>query len=795
MKSKLRNLLSNQEGAASIYTSMIIMVILMLAALSFATIMSRNYQQTTENQLNAQAFYAAETGIGDARARLLGLLESYGRGIRGNLPTELKDIDDTDLRTLLDGLSSTGVGRALIWESNNRLVVSTESGDVHILNRGASPPWSSITLSQPANATTKFGSSLAVANGCLYVGDPGVDNNRGQVFAYRVIGTNWQFQALSGTNGQGISQGDEYGASLAISAGGGKLIVGAPGQQVSGNANAGQVGTLIHSTNCQVSNGPTVSPAVTPPSDYGANSRFGTAVAFSGTDDVAVSGPGMFAGDGGVFFYDISGSSPIQGAQIRGNAGSSMGQALVYQYDKLVVGASASGKVYVYEDVAGAWSLQNELGSGGSDEFGASLSLSGNFLAVGAPSGGSANDGAAYVYHYKDNSWDNEIAERTGKSAGDKLGSSVAILNRQLAIGSPGANKEDGVQLFRVTSLGDLSFDELSNLLGTDCINKEDPDSDVYDFDLLEEEEGIYYSCLSINMAPHLLYYDEIERDRSLGILLKGISQTTTDYQDLESIVIQWVNTDTQTTDFDTSSDHPDLPPFGAWNYSAPILEVQITPLNRTVGYGRNDLSALAKTVYLYPSIDNPSETDWGGVSSGDIIKGHCDKYTDEAGNLQTNTGLCTVVLTDLMQALGTHYPSYNHPQSSSDEVTFHMRVRSLHESAHLTVKGYNYIYSGAVNSNNWRAGLDTLANRRARFRDVQAIVGSTGHAGNVQVRLEERFRLQPLYDYPEHGVLSSQTVCKILISDQDTGTDVTGSTLAAPPAGLANLTQECAVF
>ena len=58
-------------------------------AISFASIMSSAQTQTTENQFNVQARYAAETGINDARYRLINLLDAYNRGTRNFAPKVL----------------------------------------------------------------------------------------------------------------------------------------------------------------------------------------------------------------------------------------------------------------------------------------------------------------------------------------------------------------------------------------------------------------------------------------------------------------------------------------------------------------------------------------------------------------------------------------------------------------------------------------------------------------------------------------------------------------------------------
>lgn len=57
----------NQAGMVSIMVTMILMIVISLLVLGFAQISRRNQRTTLDRQLSAQAFYAAESGINDAR--------------------------------------------------------------------------------------------------------------------------------------------------------------------------------------------------------------------------------------------------------------------------------------------------------------------------------------------------------------------------------------------------------------------------------------------------------------------------------------------------------------------------------------------------------------------------------------------------------------------------------------------------------------------------------------------------------------------------------------------------------
>lgn len=62
-----KRLLGDQSGMASIMITMITMIVVSLIVIGFATISRREQGNTLDQQLSTQAFYAAETGVEDAR--------------------------------------------------------------------------------------------------------------------------------------------------------------------------------------------------------------------------------------------------------------------------------------------------------------------------------------------------------------------------------------------------------------------------------------------------------------------------------------------------------------------------------------------------------------------------------------------------------------------------------------------------------------------------------------------------------------------------------------------------------
>jgi hypothetical protein len=247
-------------------------------------------------------------------------------------------------------------------------------------------------------------------------------------------------------------------------------------------------------------------------SNTGSGDNFGTSIALSG-DTLAV---GAFQeesgatgidgngsdntapGSGAVYVFIRNGAVWSQQAYIKAsNTGSNdrFGWSVALSGDTLAVGAyledskatgvdgdqsdnslSASGAVYVFTRSGTVWSQQAYLkasNSGSDDEFGWSVALSGDTLAVGATgedskatgiggdqSDNSLNDsGAVYVFSRSGTTWSQQAylkASNTG--SGDRLGISLALSGDTLAVG---ADLEDSAATG--VNNGDQNDDSLGN--------------------------------------------------------------------------------------------------------------------------------------------------------------------------------------------------------------------------------------------------------------------------------------------------------------------------------------------
>ena len=305
-----------------------------------------------------------------------------------------------------------------------------------------------------------YGLALSADGNTLAVGAPyegssatGIDGNQGDnsaigsgaVYVFTRSGTTWSQQAyLKASNSE---SGDFFGLSLALSADGNTLAVGATGEASSATGINGNQGSNSADNSGAVyvftrSGTSWTQQAYVKASNTGASDRFGGALALSadgntlavgaaGEDSGATGingnqGDNSTDGSGAVYVFTRSGTAWSQQAYVKASntdATDYFGSSLAIASDgnTLAVGAAGedsgatgingnqgdnstdgSGAVYVFTRSGTTWSQQAYLkanNTGDGDQFGTSVALSsdGNTLAVGADveAGGS---GAVYVF-------------------------------------------------------------------------------------------------------------------------------------------------------------------------------------------------------------------------------------------------------------------------------------------------------------------------------------------------------------------------------------------------------------
>lgn len=140
------------------------------------------------------------------------------------------------------GYSGTGFAKSIAIGSGRLVVgnssaIATDRGAVHVwkldeTNDFSSTPDFTITSPNPGDFN-KFGFSVAVGDGRIVIGEPGLSSSRGRAHVYDLDGN--LISALSAYDG---TSADFYGNTVAV--GGGKILVGAPSEDSDG-INAGAV--------------------------------------------------------------------------------------------------------------------------------------------------------------------------------------------------------------------------------------------------------------------------------------------------------------------------------------------------------------------------------------------------------------------------------------------------------------------------------------------------------------------------------------------------------------------------
>lgn len=390
------------------------------------------------------------------------------------------------------------------------------AGAVYVFRRNGSTwaPEAYVKAANP-NISDKFGSSLSLSGDTLVVGATGEDSNQvtitngtganadnslfdsGAVYIYTRTGSSWTQQAY--VKAANADEYDFFGWSVSIS--GETLVVGAPRED--SNQTIITNGTDASSNNALSQDGAayvyrrngenwTQEAYVKGTNDNaGFSHHLGQYVVVSG-DTLAVAafddgdgngGPETSPSNaGGVYIFRRTGVTWTQEALVQAdNAGRAdfFGTSVALSGDTLAVGARLedsnqniittsgntdnsrvnSGAVYVFRRNDTTWSQEafvKSSNSDSSDNFGASVALAGDSLAVGAPGEGSNQTiitngatasgdnslpaaGAVYLYRHSGSNWIQEAyIKASNADTGDGFGTSVGLSGDSLVVGSPG---------------------------------------------------------------------------------------------------------------------------------------------------------------------------------------------------------------------------------------------------------------------------------------------------------------------------------------------------------------------
>jgi hypothetical protein len=344
-------------------------------------------------------------------------------------------------------------------------MVAAQAGTIYIYDRQSDGSWQGEASPMlPIMASGNVGASVAVSGATVVVGATGSPG-----YVYFVQGGTWSGRA----GGFGIA----FGASVGIA--GDRALVGAPGSSPSSVTDAGSA--FVYE---RPSGGSWQAPTTLGASDPTAAADWGNAVSMSGDRAIV----GAFGAEAAyVLVRQAAGSWPEEQklTAMDATSGAFFGSSVSIDGDRAIVGAANEGQLgagagaaYVFErQSSGTWLQVAKLvapgpNGGPGDQFGASVSLSGDLALVGAPfengmpgTGGSTEKGAAYVFQRQaTGEWGPGVevtVAPTDTISGRDFGAAVAVSGTFAVIGAP----NDVRTTARATHAGSAYFVDLRAVL------------------------------------------------------------------------------------------------------------------------------------------------------------------------------------------------------------------------------------------------------------------------------------------------------------------------------------------
>jgi hypothetical protein len=303
-----------------------------------------------------------------------------------------------------------------------------------------------IRIADPAHIShDAFGSSVAVSSSkagtYLVVGEKSINGAINSVYIYSLTAGKWhKVQTIVDPEGWPPSN---FGYSVAITSS--TLAIGAPGA----NNQYGAVYMYARSG----SRWTPTSTLIDPGTNYDDN--FGFAVAVSGTTTIVTARDVRVPTGGIAYVYSAGLGRPWKRSKILNNPGGGsddFGASASVSGKTIVIGAPGSGPVfsqgavYVAMNARGTWQIKTTLASSASrDGFGYAVAITGNRVLVGAPTGGSNKCGIAYEFLETNTGWHRKETIRDPHGdPGDQFGAAVSASGTTGLIGIPGRNEAFG---------------------------------------------------------------------------------------------------------------------------------------------------------------------------------------------------------------------------------------------------------------------------------------------------------------------------------------------------------------
>ena len=330
----------------------------------------------------------------------------------------------------------------------------SQTGSAYIFEQAGDGTWSEVAqlFASDAWSSDFFGRSVSISGDLVVVGASGNDDNgtsSGSAYIFEQDGKGTWSEVAKLTASDAVA-GAIFGYSVSIS--GDLVVVGASGNDDNGISSGS---AYIYERD---GNGAWSEVAKLNASDGNQADLFGSGVSISG-DTVVV---GSYLDDdngfdsGSAYIYERAGDGTWpEVAKLTASDPDEydeFGFSVSISGDRVVVGAdydddngSASGSAYIFErNGKGTWSEVAKLTASDaavSDRFGGSVAISGDLVLVGArldDDNGWSNSGSAYVYERDGKGTWSEMAKLTASDGAenDWFGYSVSISDNQAVIGS-----------------------------------------------------------------------------------------------------------------------------------------------------------------------------------------------------------------------------------------------------------------------------------------------------------------------------------------------------------------------
>lgn len=364
-----------------------------------------------------------------------------------------------------DGSAEDSFGQALALDGDTAVVgayrddvgSNTDQGSVYVFTRGGGGDW---TLQQKLTASdgeffARFGHAIALDGDTLVVGareaKVGANYFQGAAYVFTRTGGVWtEQQKLTANDG---AESDSFGSSVAVS--GDTLVVGAINDTIGSNYQQGSAYVYTRSAGVW-----TQQQKLTAPNGIGAPAdAYGNAVALNKSTLVVgayLTDVGHLPNHGAVYVYAPGHAGWVLEKRLVASDrefNDFFGYSVSLDGETLAVGAVrgyvggnfGQGSAYVFSRSSGVWTEQQKLvASDGeaSDNFGFSVSLRGDTLAVGARVDGlrvHLDHGAAYVFKRGEGGWTQQ-RKITAVDAAlfDDFGHAVAVNEDSVMVAAPG---------------------------------------------------------------------------------------------------------------------------------------------------------------------------------------------------------------------------------------------------------------------------------------------------------------------------------------------------------------------